>query len=523
MKKTTRFLAAALALTMSTSMVACGGGKDKKGDLVITASEKGYGLEWLDDIVAAYEADKGIDVQVIKKIGNTGSSAITQEIESLGGDTDIFFSTGSDLYGNFYKGEITAANGQRYDRMFAPLDSIYDTTVEGESKSLREKMDPEALEIYHLGGHYYSTPWHNSILGIVLNVDIFTTLGYTDADIPKTTDEMFALCDDIKTKDAVNGKKVAPFIYSAINEYYTSFFPVWFAQYAGETEFDYYLEGKDPDGQVSEYVYTFKGQEKALEILARLLDIDSGYQHEKSSELDFTDMQGWFLSNQAVFCVNGGWLDIEMANYKSKNMKFIKTPVISSLVDRLSFKTDAELRQVIDFVDAHPNKGDNEGRPSFASEEDVQIVREARQAAYQGGSGGLTLVPSWSQNIDLAKDFLTFMQSDKGLRIYYEATGGGILPMKTSDGVYPEVQMSTFRRNQMEIFTEGFLVNLSKAGTNRLYSIAGVSTTYNNGLLGVPGVLLRTSEGTISERVSRIMTTNQQTVSNKWSSIEPLL
>jgi ABC-type glycerol-3-phosphate transport system substrate-binding protein len=229
------------------------------------------------------------------------------------------------------------------------------------------------------------------------------------------------------------------------------------------------------------------------------------------------------LSNQAVFCVNGGWLDIEMSNYKSKNMEFIKTPVISSLVERLSFKTDAELRQVIDFVDEHPNEGDNTGRPSFASEADVQIVREARQAAYQGGGGGLTLVPSWSKNIDTAKDFLTYMLSDKGLRIYYEATGGGILPMKTSDGKYPEVKMSTFRRNQMEIFAEGFLVNLSKAGTNRLYSIAGVSTTYNNGLMGVPGVLLRTNSGTIAERVNEIMSTNQQTVSNKWSSIEPLL
>jgi hypothetical protein len=36
-------------------------------------------------------------------------------------------------------------------------------------------------------------------------------------------------------------------------------------------------------------------------------------------------------------------------------------------------------------------------------------------------------------------------------------------------------------------------------------------------------VLLRTNSGTIAERVNEIMSTNQQTVSNKWSSIEPLL
>ena len=523
MKKIQKILAVTLALAIPFSMVAC---TEKPGDLVITASEKGYGLEWLDDIVAAYEQEKGIDIQVIKKIGNTGASAITQEIESLGGSTDIFFSTGSDLWGNLYKGEIVAANGQRYERMFEPLNSIYETTVEGETMSLLEKMDAEALTMYDLNGKYYSVPWHNSLFGIVLNADVFATLGYTDADIPKTTEELFALCDDIKTKPEIDGKKVAPFIYSALAEYYTSFFPIWFAQYEGKTGFGYYSEGKDPDGEVSEYVYTFKGQEKALEVLARLLDTDNGYQHEKSTELEFTDMQGWFLSNQAVFCVNGGWLDIEMANYKSKNMKFIKTPVVSSIVDKLTFKTDEQLRQVIDYVDEHPEENYYTDRPAFASENDVKIVREARQMAYSGGSGGWTLVPSWAQHIDLAKDFLTFMMSDKGLRIYYEATGGGILPMKTSDGVYPDVQMSTFRRNQMDIFSEGHVVNLSLTGTTRLYSIAGVSNTYNNGLMGVPGVLLATNEetkGTIADRVKEIMETNQQTVSNKWSSIEKLL
>lgn len=534
MKKSKKILSVALALSLACPMMAACG--SSSGDLIITASERGYGLEWLDAIVEKYEEKTGIDVAVIKKIGMSGQNAITTEIESLSGDTDIFFSTGTELFSGLYKGQIVAANGITYDRMFASLDSVYQTTVEGESKSIAQKTNAHVLNSYELDGHYYSTPWHHSLMGIVLNVDIFTTLGYTEADIPKTTEEMFALCDDILAKPAVgegkNAKKVAPFIFSSINEYYTSFFPIWFAQYEGKTVYeDYYCEGKDPDGEVSEYVYTFEGQEKALDVLARLIkpikkDGDVDYQHEKSDELEFTDMQGWFLADQAVFCVNGGWLDIEMSNYKGKNMKFIKTPVISSLVEKLSFYTgdvaqdDAKLRTLIDYVDEHPETNDFENMPTFASEADVKKVREARQMAYKGGSGGITLVPSWSDKIDLAKDFLTYMLSDEGLCEYYQATGGGILPTGLSDSnkSYPTVSMSTFRQNQMEIFSEGHLLRKDPSKA-RLYAIAGVSSTFNNGMAGVPGIVLR--EGNVTPK--DIMQTNQQTVSSKWSTIEKLL
>ncbi len=528
MKKSKKILSVALALSLVCPMMAACG--SSSGDLVITASERGYGLEWLDAVVKKYEEKTGLDVDVIKKIGLSGQTAITTEIESMGGDTDIFFSTGSELYSGLYKGQVVAANGITYDTMFAPLDSVYQTTVDGESKSIGEKTNDFVLNSYEYNGHYYSTPWHHSLLGIVLNVDIFTTLGYTDADIPKTTDELFALCDNILTKDAiVQGNyemKVAPFIFSSINEYYTSFFPIWFAQYEGTVGYnDYYCEGKDPDGEVSEYVYTFEGQEKALDVLAELLDPVNNYQHEKSYELEFTDMQGWFLSDEAVFCVNGGWLDIEMANYKGKNMKFIKTPVISSLVEKLSFydasvDQDDKLRALIDYVDEHPEADYFTDIPDFAENADVKIVREARQMAYSGGGGGITLVPSWSDKIDLAKDFLTYMLSDEGLCEYYKATGGGILPTGLSDSSksYPTVSMSTFRQNQMEIFSEGHLLrkNPSKA---RLYAIAGVSSTFNNGMAGVPGVVLQGGSTTPKQ----IMQTNQQTVSSKWSTIEKLL
>lgn len=519
MKKVAKILAVMLMVLCLGSFAACSGGTKDVG-LVITANQKGYGLDWLYDLAEAYENKTGVKVQIVKKIGASGQEAVSTEISSMSGSTDIFVPTGDDFYSNLYKGSIVAADGQRYDKMFAPLDSVYATKVEGESKTIAEKFDDGVLDSYYLDGHYYGSPWFNSLFGIVLNQDAFASLGYTDADIPKTTDEMFALCDDILTKDAVNGKKVAPFIFSAINEYYTTFFQIWFAQYEGKTGFGYYSDGKDPDGNVSEYVYTFKGQERALEVLDRLIKKENGYQHEKSDELEFTDMQGWFLSNQAVFCVNGGWLDTEMENYKSKNMKFIKTPVISSIIEKLTFNTDAQLRELIDYVDAHPDENDYEGKPSFATNEDVKIVREARQMAYVGGQGGNMLIPAWSKNIEQAKDFITFMLSDEGLRIYYRSMGGGILAVKPSDGQYPEdVEMSVFRKNQAEIFLEGHVVNTGACGRTRLYTVAGVSTTYNNGMTGVPGVVLRQGGATPKQ----IMETNQATVSNKWSTIEKML
>lgn len=285
--------------------------EDNSDTLVITALEQGYGVEWLNNIVDAYKKKTGNNVKVLKKIGSAGQAAIETEISSLSNKTDIFITEKENFFTSVRAGAVTVG-GVKYDSYYEKLNDVYEAELKGENgATIKSKMAKDYLDYNEVDGNYYSLPWQNGVLGIVLNLDVWNKLGYTASDIPRTTDEMFEICDEIvaKCKSNADLKNIAPFIYSASEEYYSSFLHMWMAQYEGNKTFGYFLNGKDPDGEVSEYVYTFDGQEKTLQIMDRLLDKEKGYQHSNSDELGFTDMQSYFLSDQAAFCVNGSWLD----------------------------------------------------------------------------------------------------------------------------------------------------------------------------------------------------------------------
>lgn len=498
---------------------------DYSDTVVITALEQGYGVKWLNDIVDAYKSKTGNKVKVVKKIGSAGQEAIETEISSLSNKTDIFVTEKRNYFSAARAGAVTV-DGVKYDSYYENLNDLYDVELKGENgATIKKKMSQDYLNLNNIDGNYYSLPWQNGVLGIVLNLDVWSKLGYTVSDIPRTTEEMFKICDEIvaKSKSIESLKNIAPFIYSAEAEYYSSFLHMWMAQYEGLESFGYFLNGKDPDGEVSEYVYTFDGQKKALQIIDRLLNKEKGYQHGNSDELSFTDMQGYFLSDQAAFCVNGAWLDIEMENYKDKAIRFIPTPVISDITEKFdssSDKSDAKLREVIDFVDAHKNAGDNSGKPSGVTDGDVEIVREARQMKYKRGGCGQVFMPSFGTKKDKAKEFLKFMYSDEGLNIYYDSMNGATLPFKLSSGEYAnKSDMSVFRKNIKSIIEEGCFVSVNLADKAKIYSVGGVSINFNNGGLGLAPYYLRNKEYTVQQIIDK----NQKYVSDNWQKIKNTL
>ena len=82
--------------------------------------------------------------------------------------------------------------------------------------------------------------------------------------------------------------------------------------------------------------------------------IDSQYVVSGSNSADHTTQQTKFLNGRAVMMCNGAWMNNEMktASSTSKNFSIMQTPVISSIVDKLTdVKTDAMLSAVIEVVD----------------------------------------------------------------------------------------------------------------------------------------------------------------------------
>lgn len=515
-----------LALMLAPVAVGCQpntpGGKE--GELTIVAARLGYDLEWLGALKTAYTNKTGIPVTIVPKVGQTGNSAIMTEIRSLSSGSDIFFMSTAEFYKRIYEGAVTV-NGVTYDNIFADLTDVYTEEMESENgATLKSKLFDSYVKSADVDGKFYSVPWANGIMGLMRNVNIWNTLGMTDADIPLTTEHLFETCDKILINAGKSAatKNVAPFIYSASDEYYTTIVELWFAQYEGKASITNFMNGLDPDGNLTEHLYTYDGQPEALKVLNTLLNT-ADYQHKSSRSLDFTQMQSYFLLGQAVFCINGSWLDIEMgATYKDVEVECMKMPVASALAKKLSFysssagNNDLRLRELIAYVDAHPEQDYFTDKPAFSSEADVTAVREARGYSYvSNGHTHTAAVSSYSKNLDAAKDFIKFMFSDEGLKLYYTATGGATLPATLSNGSYPEMEYSGFRASINAIDDTDTLTFLRK---NKMFTLAGVDMKWRNNVNG--GLVAALTGGTT---VDEIMKSNQNYMKSNWPNISRIV
>ena len=485
--------------------VGCDNGPDEN-TLVIDAVNLGFGVDWLYAVADGYsKLHPEVKFEINSKPGSDGNAAINGEVESLAGVTDIFCFRPTNYHGLCYQGAVSTQTGN-FDCIFADLTDIYTTPYENENgATMLSKMDSRVAEYLKVNGKYYGVNWADDFMGIVRNKNVWDSLGLTEDDVPLTTNQFVALCE------TVNGKSgsVSPIIYSRSEEYYTSIWHIWMAQYEGTQMMDNFINGLDRMGVVSEALYSYEGQRVALEFINKLLTKNNGkyvYHHKDSDSLSFTDMQSYFLADQALFCVNGSWLEIEMnkdsSNKESYNIDYIKTPVISDMVENLSFYAygdenwkqynsltkseqadyDAKLVELIKFVDAHPNVGDNTGKPEYATDADVERVRDARHICYaRGGEDHTAVVASWSKKIDLAKDFLKYLYSDEGMKIYYKTQCGMKLPAKLSSGDYDALELSTFSKSVNQAMATGYYSNECFAKASKVFCLGGVNPCFYNG------------------------------------------
>ena len=556
--KITKISTALLLAGVTAATTSCNLFKKKipEDTIVIHAANLGYGLDWLKDLTDRYSAKTGVQFKIDEAMGQEGVSGIITEIQSKSGRSDILVGRSSYTYHTtIYKGRIEAANGQKYDCAFEDLTDVYNSVYEGENaekNTIAKKINSNFLDYYTVNGKQYGLPWANGFMSFARNVDVWNNLGMTNDDVPYTTNQMFKCFDKIFDKVS-DHSKISPLIYSRTDEYYTSIPNVWFGQYEGKEAINNYIQGKGPSGQLDGNLFTYDGQVKALEVLETIADNEVGnalrpeqYQygehkwtHASSASAQFTQMQNYFLAGGSVFCLNGTWLEIEMSkkisDVKGKNIDFIKIPVISALADdKMAIGTEGEetyiadktardnkLGEIVKFVDAHPTVGDNESKPAGVSDEDVEIVREAR--LYNSVQGTdydhMIVIPSWSNNKTVAKDFLKYMYSDEGLQAVYDKMEGHHLPAQKSTGSYEtNFTLTPFRKSANAILDEGHFDGFSYLAEKcKMFSIAQVHTNFSNGISsGNPFTSMRDENKSAEE----IINANDANIKSRWDSIK---
>lgn len=461
-KKIKKALAVIIA-SLSTGVCAMtsGCGNNTRNDeqyLEIFVADFGYGTKWMSDMITLFKEQEYIK----QKYPNLDVSLSKNSLETFTEDTIISRNTTIDLF--FSTNSCFASIDQKENNKSAyeDLSDVYVAQIPGESVTVGEKMNPnfKANSVFRdKDGNekMYTMPWVAGTMGLIYNKSLMEKYYGADFNLPLTTDQFSALADDIrKTKNNV------PFMFSAEAGYWdSSMFLVWWAQYEGLTGYTNFWEGKDSFGDFSCEIFNQKGRVKSMEVMEDLIGYktENGTEvtnsHSLVTELTYRQAQTRFKNGTGVFMPNGDWFQNEENVSDSSDcvITFMKTPVISSIVEKLqyrkdgAFMTDELLADVVKAVD----EGKTEVEGVTAS--DFERIKDARSMAYPLGGHG-AYIPEYSVAKGLAKDFLIFMATDKACESFMRSTGGSSLPFEYDvETKNPELyaSLSQMHKDRIEI------------------------------------------------------------------------
>lgn len=452
MKK--RIVAVGLVVCMAAlALAGCGKGSSKKKvdntvedtkNLYIMTMDNGYGTEFVTALAEAFEKkNEGVKVHI--EIVPNGSTKVVETIKNTeGNDIDIYFNASPHATAEQVK---YAWNGEQALR---DMTYLYDSLIPGEDVTLGEKVNQSYKRNLKTKGRttedtsddvYYGVPEMDALMGLFYNETVIdNALGKGNWSVPNTTDELIALCKRLKEKGCYF------LMPGGIDGFSKSLIPTWWAQYEGYENYLKFYEGvgydtsKNREVENSNYIFAQPGRKAALDVSYDLVNYETGYATPNAIEISVSvlnDYQSRFFisKNNYAFYPCGSWLGNEVKSNSGLEydsvVKMMKTPVISSIIDSTdsysgsdakklpNVTSDKILSQVISYVDG---KGE---LPAGVTEEEVEIIREARSFAV-GGSGGL-VCPAYSNAKKLADDFLLFMASDEGLKIAKKQSYGNFL------------------------------------------------------------------------------------------------
>ena len=507
MKKKMRWMAMVLALLMaaSTILAGCGSGSGSDntpnnapatpgvdnttngGTLKIGVENKGYGDQFAYKLAEAFQAKTGIPAQVVKS-----NSSDWMETALLAGsknnDIDVFF----DINNLAMKNLATAYFVDECERAYVDLTDIYDAALEGydTDMTLRDVVFPYSLTACTWGGEeagygdgkQYFVNWASGVEGLVYNKTLFEKYHLS---VPKTTNEMFALMDQMKTLGggtyAVNddGYTIYPFSYSGKVNYLGYPQLVWWAQYDGIDSFNSTLQGKDVNGNYTAESQKTIGKLSSFAIVAKMLDIDNAYTDPNSASYSFTDAQVMFLAEQSFMMSTGDWLEREMSTNFSETMEiaFMPIPLNSDMIANCtSVTTDAQLAEVARYID-----GEGE-RPAFVSDEDLAYIAKARSMYCSEGNQHICYIPAYSDMITAGKQFIRFMLSKEGQEIMLEYSYGNMAMLNVDVSQFDYYSsLSDLQKSKLQIVRAGS--GATFVGKNYVHPMnyaGGLELYYNN-------------------------------------------
>lgn len=478
-RKLSALLALVLALGTTFGLTACGGDgptANTKDDLEIFYWNSGQGRAWLDKTIEAFEAENP-GVNVVKNFRETNDTW-EKELQSENLNT-------IDLYIN------SMATVLAYRQYLEPLNDVMEYVDPETNTKIIDKFDKGLMDLLRVDDQLYATYWGGGVCGLVYNKtvfkDIYANYFHKDLVLPRTTDELATLAQQISEIKVDGVQKYTPFIFPGNADYWTYCYLPWAAQYGGMEEINkFWNPPATADSPVDKSVFTSDARKEALLAMGKLA-AKSEYFYTASNGTDHTTVQSKFLAGTGLMMPNGNWLENEMRSENTKTeFEFMKMPIISALRNQLkdeNVKTDSQLSQVVAYVDSvdyansknsanltfTDNGGYTKSIVQKVKRETIDRVAEARNIVYTEGTSNKMAIPKSSNAKDWAKKFIQFMNTEKGLKFYWETLQG---PMLAKISTQRDTSKWTpFAQKAMEM-SQGTFVYRSK----------GHPFFYNNGL-----------------------------------------
>ncbi|MBR2330475.1 MAG: extracellular solute-binding protein [Clostridia bacterium] len=543
-KKLTKLLSLAMALGLTLSATACGGGTssstgggttsgggtssgnqgytdvpmggnpDAADTLDIYLLVHGYGQEWMKSAINKFATQ----TWVREKYPNF---SVNYDFDSIDATASQKLSAGASI--NKYD-VIFGVNLQAYETkgMIADLtDSVFLSDVPGEEGTkVIDKVPQRFLERIKNASadprsdgndSYFVVPYVTGFWSMLYNATILEQL---QLEVPLTTDQFLETAAQIKTKTyawagGVGNTNVIN--NCASDNYWRNSYDLWWSQYEGIEGVTNFYEGYDPleDMYESSAVLNQAGRLKALEVVE---DILSNYSHKDSQSGNYKEHQTAFLMGDGIFHYNGDYFASEMLTeintLKQQNIqydiKYMKMPVISAIREKTpSIADDAELRAVIKEIDADKTWAESSVKDSV-TEADFKVIAAARCLSGSSAPGShVAVVPSYAAGKGVAADFLRYLYTDEAIKDFTISSGGILFPSTYDIANDAEVMQSVqaIHKSKMELLkgTEKYPFTYSIAAAATTLGRAGLESLYYAGKFEVNFVQTGTNKQSAAE------------------------
>ena len=480
MKKISVFLVSALLLLFGLMAVSCGKKVDSNSPetLEVYVCNLGYGYKWAEKILNDFSKEEWVKEKYPKLSVDFSQDAVETNpknwLDNNSTNFDVIMCTNLESY-------LGAKEGKTVEL----TDIVYNQKIPGEDVTFAEKMFDSVLasnretDSTEQDPKYYTATFASGMTGIAYNETVLKKLKFEE---PNTTDELFAICESIRTGkyvagargDYTVGESIDRGVYKSENAFvtygvsaYTNYtIETWWAQYEGVGEYMNYFNGIS-DGMLSSAVTNQIGRLKALEAMETMAGEYTRLY--PSAERDaYRKAQNEVVMGISLFMSNGDWFDMEERDFANSApgagvVKLMNVPVLSSLREKTNTITDAATLALV--VEAVDSGCDTVAEAEAAvpglqgkniSETDFKTVHDARMLVYSIGPRHNVVIPECSPAKELAADFILYMASDKSLQTYAEVTGGASLPFdydyKQNNSLWES--FSPMQQQRLELFND---------------------------------------------------------------------